>query len=218
MLQKNESREDYSGGNSNNGELLSDIEELSKALYFQKPPPKVLLSSSDGRSKSAGKTPFSDSNPRFVREDLLHKDKKSSSVWNWKKPLKALSHIGNRKFSCCFYLHVHSVEGLPLSFNNLSVCAQWKRKGEVLQTRSSKVVEGSEKLGLRLPPLNRFATHGDHHRFTEQKEFFFFFHFSLCKTQRRLPQLLHQEHLEDKQLSRFLEAKGNVNSTTTDGG
>ncbi|CAN6721879.1 unnamed protein product [Malus baccata var. baccata] len=26
------------------------------------------------------------------------------------------------------------------------------------------------------------------------------------------------EHLEDKQLSRFLEAKGNVNSTTTDGG
>ncbi|XP_070682774.1 uncharacterized protein [Malus domestica] len=75
----------------------------------------------------------------------------------------------------------------------------WKRKGEVLQTRSSKVVEGvaefvegSEKLGLRLPPLNRFATHGDHHRFTEQEEIFFFFHFSLCKTQRRLPQLLHQ--------------------------
>nr|XP_028962623.1 uncharacterized protein LOC114826478 isoform X2 [Malus domestica] len=34
---KNESREDYSGGNSNNGELLRDIEELSKALYFQKP-------------------------------------------------------------------------------------------------------------------------------------------------------------------------------------
>ncbi|KAM1012886.1 hypothetical protein ACFX13_043664 [Malus domestica] len=158
MLQKTESREDYSGGNSNNGELLRDIEELSKALYFHKPPPKVLLSSSDGRSKSAGKTPFSDSNPRFVREDFLHKDKKSSSVWNWKKPLKALSHIGNRKFSCCFYLHVRSVEGLPLSFNNLRVCVHWKRKGEVLQTLSSKVVEGVAEFDETL--MHRCSVYG----------------------------------------------------------
>ncbi|KAM1118674.1 hypothetical protein ACFX2I_042955 [Malus domestica] len=45
MLQKTESREDYSGGNSNNGELLRDIEELRKALYFHKPPPKITVSS-----------------------------------------------------------------------------------------------------------------------------------------------------------------------------
>ncbi|XP_050127918.1 protein PLASTID MOVEMENT IMPAIRED 1-RELATED 1-like isoform X2 [Malus sylvestris] len=158
MSQKTESKEDYSVGNSNSGQLLRDIEEISKALYLHKSPPNVLLSPSDGRSKSAGKTRLSDSNPRFVREDLLHKDKKSSSVWNWKRPLKALSHMGNRKFSCCFYLHVHSVEGLPVSFNNLSVCVHWKRKGEVLQTRSSKVVEGVAEFDETL--MHRCSVYG----------------------------------------------------------
>lgn len=148
MLRKTESVSNSSAGNSNHGQLLRDIEEISKALYLHKPPPKVLLSPSNARSKSAGKTRFPESksnlnsNPRLLREDLLHKDKKSSSVWNWKKPLKALTHIGNRKFSFCFYLHVHSIEGLPENFNNLSVYVHWKRKDEVVETRSSRVVEG----------------------------------------------------------------------------
>ncbi|KAL6212259.1 hypothetical protein ACLB2K_017480 [Fragaria x ananassa] len=123
MMQKTEPN------NSNSsGQLLRDIEEISKALYLH----KALLPPYDSRSKSAEKPRFSDSNsnPSFLREDLLRKDRKSSSIWSWKKPLKALSHIGNRKFTCCFSLHVHSVEGLPASFNDLSVRVHWKRKDE----------------------------------------------------------------------------------------
>ncbi|XP_050364441.1 protein PLASTID MOVEMENT IMPAIRED 1-RELATED 1 [Argentina anserina] len=141
MMQTTESK----NSNSNSsGQLLRDIEEISKALYLHKAPPKSLLPPYDSSpSKSAdNNTRFSNPNPSFLREDLSRKDKKTSSGWNWKNPLKALSHIGNRKFTCCFYLHVHSLEGLPLSFNDLSVCVHWKRKDEVLQTSSSRVEEG----------------------------------------------------------------------------
>lgn len=160
MLQKTESKNGNSSGNSNPGQLLRDIEEISRALYLHKAPPKALLPPSDSRSKSVEKTSFSDSNPNptFLREDLLHKDKKSSSIWNWKKPLKALTHIGNRKFSCCFYLHVHSLEGLPVNFNNLSLCVHWKRKDEVLQTSSSRVEEGVAEFDETL--MHRCSVYG----------------------------------------------------------
>ncbi|XP_040365727.1 protein PLASTID MOVEMENT IMPAIRED 1-RELATED 1 isoform X1 [Rosa chinensis] len=157
MMQKTESKKSNSSG-----QLLRDIEEISKALYLHKPPPKALLPPPphDSRSKSAEKTRFSgsNSNPAFLREDLLHKDKKSSSIWNWKKPLKALSHIGNRKFNCCFYLHVHALEGLPVSFNNLSVCVHWKRKDEVLQTSCSMVEEGMAEFDETL--MHRCTVYG----------------------------------------------------------
>ncbi|KAL6216828.1 hypothetical protein ACLB2K_010046 [Fragaria x ananassa] len=157
MMQKTETK------NSNSsGQLLRDIEEISKALYLHKAPPKAFLPPYDSRSKSAEKPRFSDSNPTpnpsFLREDLLRKDKKSSSIWSWKKPLKALSHIGNRKFTCCFYLHVHSVEGLPASFNDLSVRVHWKRKDEVLQTSSSRVEEGVAEFDESL--MHRCSVYG----------------------------------------------------------
>lgn len=144
MLRKIES--ENSSGNSNSSRLLRDIEEISKALYLRKTPPKALVSSSDARSKSAGKIRLSESksisNPRFLtEEDLLHKDKKPS-LWSWKKPLKALSHIGNQKLDCCFCLHVHSIEGLPENFDSLSLRVHWKRKNEVLSTGSSRVLQG----------------------------------------------------------------------------
>ncbi|CAN6582949.1 unnamed protein product [Malus baccata var. baccata] len=101
---KNESREDYSGGNSNNGELLRDIEELSKALYFQKPPPKGIMG--------------------------------IVTVCRW--------------------------------YSEKFVKGEWDKEDCVSEWQKYKA----------------------------------------CLA----------EHLEDKQLSRFLEAKGNVNSTTTDGG
>ncbi|KAJ1430114.1 NT-type C2 domain [Sesbania bispinosa] len=135
--------------NVNNGQqLLRDIEEISKALYLNNNTPfKASFSSVHNRSKSAGKArlskPQTNLTPGFLREDLLPRDKKVSSAWNWKKPLKALTHVGHQKFNCCFNLHVHSIDGLPLNFNGISLCVNWKRKSNILQTRSSRVFQGA---------------------------------------------------------------------------
>ncbi|CAJ1972930.1 unnamed protein product [Sphenostylis stenocarpa] len=130
--------------NWNNGQLLlQDIQEISKALYA---PSRPSFSSVRNRSKSAGKAQLSKSQvaltPGFLKDDPLPKDKKLSSAWNWKKPLKALTHIGDQKIKCCFNLHVHSIEGLPLSFDGIRLCVLWKRKSNILQTRPSRVLQG----------------------------------------------------------------------------
>ncbi|GJT73902.1 plastid movement impaired 1-related 1-like protein isoform X1 [Tanacetum coccineum] len=103
--------------------LLHDIEDISKALYL---PPKTSIP------------------PKYVKDDLLLNNKKSS-IWKW-KPLKALTHIRNHKLGCCFFLHIHSIEGLPLNFNDLSLCVHWKRKNEVLKSHSIRVSEGVAKI------------------------------------------------------------------------
>ncbi|KAF8393580.1 hypothetical protein HHK36_021824 [Tetracentron sinense] len=140
MLAKVESGK-KDGGDSGNGRFLQEIEAISKALYLNKKPPKGLISASDGRSKSAGKTHFPE--PRLktrpVKEDPLQKDKKS--IWNW-KPLKALSHIRHRRFNCRFSLQVHSIEGFPSNFNDVSLCVHWKRRDGGLQTRPARVFQG----------------------------------------------------------------------------
>jgi len=128
----------------NSGQLLlQDIQEISKALYA---PSRPSFSSVHNRSKSAGKARLSKSEvaltPGFIKDDLLPKDKKLSSAWNWKKPLKALTHIGDQKIKCCFNLHVHSIEGLPLSFDGIRLCVLWKRKNNILRTRPSRVIQG----------------------------------------------------------------------------
>lgn len=128
----------------NNGQLLlQDIQEISKALYA---PSRPSFSSVHNRSKSAGKTHLSKPQvaltPGFLKEDLFPRDKKLSSAWNWKKPLKVLTHIGGQKFKCCFNLHVHSIEGLPLSFDGIRLCVHWKRKNNILQTRPARVFQG----------------------------------------------------------------------------
>ncbi|XVE97726.1 hypothetical protein REPUB_Repub03eG0043300 [Reevesia pubescens] len=135
-----------SGADSNNGQLLRDIEEISRALYLQKPSSNALISTSNVRSKSVGKSRISESkskqNSSYLYYDVMHKDKKSSSLWNWKKPLKALTHIRHHRFDICFFLHVHSIEGLPAYLNDFSLCVHWKRKDEVLSTRAATVVDG----------------------------------------------------------------------------
>ncbi|TKY58031.1 hypothetical protein E2542_SST15086 [Spatholobus suberectus] len=133
--------------NWNNGQLLlQDVQEISKALYLSNNPSRPSFSSVHNRSKSAGKAHLSKAEvsltPGFLKEDLLPKDKKLSSAWNWKKPLKALTHIGDQKFKCCFNLHVHSIEGLPLNFDGVRLCVHWKRKGSILQTPPSRVFQG----------------------------------------------------------------------------
>nr|XP_043628353.1 protein PLASTID MOVEMENT IMPAIRED 1-RELATED 1-like [Erigeron canadensis] len=102
--------------------LLHDIEAISKALYLSDTPPKT--------SKP----------PKYVNDDLLMNEKKSS-IWKW-KPLKALTHIRNNKLTCSFFLHIHSIEGLPLNFNDLSLCVFWKRKHELLKSHLIRVKDG----------------------------------------------------------------------------
>ncbi|KAF9680977.1 hypothetical protein SADUNF_Sadunf06G0177800 [Salix dunnii] len=149
MLSKAESRNGGGDGSSNSGQLLRDIEAISKALYLHKTPQKALISPSRARSKSVEKPRLSESksslNPRSFNETVSFKDKKSSSAWNWKKPLKALAHIGRQKLNICFFLHVHSIEGLPPSFNGMNLSVHWKRKDAVLRTRAAKVLKGIAK-------------------------------------------------------------------------
>ncbi|KAK3037260.1 hypothetical protein RJ639_029672 [Escallonia herrerae] len=134
-----------SGKESSSGRLLRDIEEISKALYLQNlPPSKPLATVPDLRSKSVSRTRFLDSKSEYLTDNLLQKDKKSS-IWNW-KPLKALTHIRNRRYNCCFYLHVHDIEGLPVNFTDLSVCVNWKRKDEVLRTRLARICQGMAEI------------------------------------------------------------------------
>ncbi|PIN21541.1 hypothetical protein CDL12_05751 [Handroanthus impetiginosus] len=121
------------------GYLLRDIEEISKALYLHKNLPKALSSSSDHHSDMATKT-GKISKSKAIIQGSSHKDKKSS-IWNW-KPLKALTHIRNHRFNCCFFLNVHAIEGLPPNFNKLNLCVSWKWKGDVLQTHPAPVSVG----------------------------------------------------------------------------
>ncbi|XP_044464166.1 protein PLASTID MOVEMENT IMPAIRED 1-RELATED 2-like [Mangifera indica] len=141
-LSKIESANDKSDGDLDNGKLLRDIEAISKALYFPKTSTKALISPSQSeyieRIRSTDSKSKEDSG---IHETVLHKNKKSSLIRNWKKPLKALAHIGHNRFNICFFLHVHSIDGLPVNFNDIRLCVLWKMKDEVLQTHQSKVVQ-----------------------------------------------------------------------------
>ncbi|CAN0918488.1 Protein PLASTID MOVEMENT IMPAIRED 1-RELATED 2 [Linum grandiflorum] len=116
-------------------QLLHDIEAISRALFLHQP------QSTDVRSKSVGKTPSLESKLR-ISDEHHHLSCEKKSVWNWKKSLKALGHIGHRKFDVSFFLHIHCIDGLPLGLNDISLSVHWKRKDQVLSTRSSKVFEG----------------------------------------------------------------------------
>lgn len=129
---------------SGNGKLLSEIETISKALYLDKNLSRTAsVSTSSNRPRSTGKTqlvdPKSKLDNKHGSEDPSRKDKKS--IWNW-KPLKAFSNARNREFNCCFSLQVHSIEGFPSTFENLSVCVHWKRRDGELVTSPVKVFEG----------------------------------------------------------------------------
>lgn len=122
------------------GLLLRDIEEISKALYLHKGQRKTFNSSYDHGQHVVARTSISEFKSNVITQDSSQKDKKSSK-WNW-KPLKALTHIRNHRFNCCFFLHVHAIEGLPPNFNNLNLCLAWKRKGDMFRTRPAKVCLG----------------------------------------------------------------------------
>ncbi|XP_058213570.1 protein PLASTID MOVEMENT IMPAIRED 1-RELATED 1 [Rhododendron vialii] len=141
MLSRVDSRK-KTGDDSGNGKLLHDIEAISKALYLDKARSKSSSSSTlNNRSKSAGKARLPEPKPKLkdVKEESLNKDKKS--IWSW-KALKALTHVRNRRFNCCFSLEVHSIEGLPSHFDNLSISVHWKRRDSGLVTHPVSVFQG----------------------------------------------------------------------------
>lgn len=130
-----------SDGDSANAKLLLEVEKINKTLYSAKNPPRGLYSASNARSKSAGKNHLMDSKskPKYAKEDPEQKEKKS--IWSW-KALKSLSHIRNRRFNCCFSLHVHLIEGLPSNLNDSSLTVHWKRKDGELVTHPARVSRG----------------------------------------------------------------------------
>ncbi|XP_071741693.1 protein PLASTID MOVEMENT IMPAIRED 1-RELATED 1-like [Rutidosis leptorrhynchoides] len=127
---------------SGNEQLYNDINVLSKALYGDnKTRPRIVNSTAS--SRSVAKPQFPDttrSKPKVSsNEDRFLKDKKS--IWSWNS-LKSFTHVRNKRFNCCFSLQVHSIEGLPPSFDNLTVCVKWKRRDGELTTRPATVSQG----------------------------------------------------------------------------
>lgn len=119
------------------GLLLRDIEEISRSLYVHKSPRDAFNSAYAHSRDVAAKFGISESKSNAIFQDSLHKDKKSS-IWNW-KPIKALTHTRNHRFNCCFFLHVHSIEGLPPYFNNCKLYVTWKRKANMLRTHPAQI-------------------------------------------------------------------------------
>lgn len=141
MLSKVDARRKV-GEDSGAGKLLNDIETISKALYLDKTRPRSLLSTVSSRSKSVGKIPLPEPKSKSNKDDkkdTAEKDKKS--IWSW-KGLRSLTNVRSRRFNCCFSLQVHSIEGLPVFFDDLSLLVHWKRRDGELMTRPVMVFQG----------------------------------------------------------------------------
>lgn len=92
-----------SGGDSNRGQLLRDIEEISKALYLPKSHSRPLISFLNLQSESTQYTHLPCSISKLDHGEEKIKRDNRSSIWPW-KPFKAISHIWRRKFKICFLL------------------------------------------------------------------------------------------------------------------
>ena len=96
---------------------------MNKALYLDRNSSRSSIPSANSRSKFTGKPQLPDPKSKSKasgdnNSENVQKDKKS--IWNW-RPLRALSHIRNKRFNCSFYLQVHLIEGLPPSFDDASL-------------------------------------------------------------------------------------------------
>ncbi|KAK9073686.1 hypothetical protein SSX86_006280 [Deinandra increscens subsp. villosa] len=129
------------GEGSRNGILFKDIDVLSKALHEDKTNPRT-VSSTASRSKSVVKPGLPETKSKSKvnsNEDRFLKDKKS--IWSW-NTFKSSTHIRNKRFNCRFSLQVHTIEGLPPSFENHTLCVKWKRRDGEFTTRPAKVLQG----------------------------------------------------------------------------
>ncbi|XP_076938852.1 protein PLASTID MOVEMENT IMPAIRED 1-RELATED 1-like [Bidens hawaiensis] len=119
------------GESSKNDILLNDINILSKALYEDK--------TATSKSKLLSKPQLPETKSKS-KSKVNSKDKKS--IWGW-NTFKSFNYIRNKRFNCCFTLQVHSIEGLPASFDNVTLCVKWKRRDGELTTRPVKVLQGA---------------------------------------------------------------------------
>ncbi|XP_047174840.1 protein PLASTID MOVEMENT IMPAIRED 1-RELATED 1-like [Vigna umbellata] len=144
MLSRTEAGKKSGGGSSAPKKLLKDVETINKALYLDRGSTRSSIPGANSRSKFTGKSQLPDPKSKSKtsvnnnNDDGVQKDKKS--IWNW-RPLRALSHIRNKRFNCSFYLQVHLIEGLPPSFDNASLAVYWKRRDGVLVTGPAKVIQ-----------------------------------------------------------------------------
>lgn len=136
MLSRADSRK-KAGGVSGNGKLLRDIETLTKGLYAEKTHSRLSSSTASSRAKSVVKETKLKSDDA---KDSLDKNKKSS-IWSW-KGLKALTSVRNRRFSCCFSLQVHSINGLPALFDDVCLIVHWNRRDGEQMTSPIRVCKG----------------------------------------------------------------------------
>ncbi|XP_058756457.1 protein PLASTID MOVEMENT IMPAIRED 1-RELATED 1-like [Vicia villosa] len=121
------------GDEEDHNNLLKDVETITKGL-----------SRNSTSLSSSSKSIENDPNSKLDKQDNNSKKDKKSSRWSW-KPLRAISFSRNKKFNCCFSLQVHVIEGLPLSFNDLTLCVHWKRRDEHSVTPPAKVIQGVAK-------------------------------------------------------------------------
>ncbi|KAM1663449.1 hypothetical protein ACFXTN_039113 [Malus domestica] len=150
MLQKTESREDYSGGNSNNGELLRDIEELRKALYFHKPPPKITVSSDFLNILGMDCSMSSDSDAKSPRERLLREFEKEALGsgnlffdFDWKEEQPEIGSSvspGSDSEDC--------LENSDLSLIIEAAEEEHNKESELLRRRKAKILQGLETEAL----------------------------------------------------------------------
>ncbi|KAL9261567.1 PLASTID MOVEMENT IMPAIRED 1-RELATED 1-like protein [Drosera capensis] len=129
------------GNDAKKGKLLQEIEVLSKNIYLEKNPSKGSDVSAASRSNSFRTAPLVESNVSSRRGNDGAENKDKKSFWNWKS-LKALSHVRNRRFNCCFTLQVHKIDGLPHGFDGLNLRVHWKRRDTEVMTSPVKVIEG----------------------------------------------------------------------------
>ncbi|KAL8456765.1 hypothetical protein ACS0TY_034856 [Phlomoides rotata] len=140
MLSRADSRNKASGV-SGNGKLSRDIETLTKGLYAGKTHSRLASSTASSRAKSVvQESKLKSDDAKNYAKDSLEKDKKSS-IWSW-KGLKALTHVRNRRFSCCFSLQVHSINGLPALFDDVCLIVHWNRRDGEQMTSPIRVCKG----------------------------------------------------------------------------
>lgn len=78
---------------------------------------------------------------------------KKKGLWGW-RPFRAIAHMGQQKYNCLFTVHVHGIEGLPMTMNGLRLSVHFARKDDTgVQTMPSRVFQGyaefQETLNLR---------------------------------------------------------------------
>ncbi|CAA2963471.1 Hypothetical predicted protein [Olea europaea subsp. europaea] len=145
MLSKKGSRK-KNGENSGKGTFLKDLGTINKGLRTDKMLPRAAIPTASSKSKAVGKPHLSEPEmkPKDANDAKDSLDKNEKSIWSW-KGLKALTHIRDRRFNCCFSLQVHSIEGLPAFFNDVSLVVHWKRRDGEFMTKPVRVYHGVAK-------------------------------------------------------------------------